>query len=409
MLHAKPSASFFEYSSSAGLDGDACRLILNRLNDDICARFLGNASIGYEFSETTAAHVVRTYDNVAKHLTSVLPHNAQTAKMLEDLKAKIMIHDISDILRENIVASTELDPDLKAKCAQNIERYDLAVTPFVYKLALIAAGQKRPAVFDDMIFELREKTIAKDQIGRGMTMDEVLDFTAHSTRLVQEQEAALAKKYPNWNSREVTEKTATMRAHYYAIEQATTFTGMQAQIHEKCDGTDYGLAVAAHKQQNQITPHIGHVPSHMTNRFNGRFEKNLAALFKMAGNNPTLQIAAATTAHYCYGVSKNAFLLGKTFVSLDPIPNEPTEHDKPEIHKLFAEQQMALCYDIENPSPLIHNLEVVELYNDARDELYHNGTLWLPAQNNTLLGSSTDIQRIELEQPAKNAMRNLVR
>lgn len=404
MLHAKPSESFFEYSSSAGLDGDACRLILNRLDDDICARFLGNATVGEGFYETTAAHVVRTYQNLETHLGAILPESRDTDLMLENLKSKIMIHDTSDILRENIVASTEVDPEMKQKLAQNIDLYDMIVTPFTYKLALFANKEKQPALFDETIFALRESTILPEQIGRQLRMEEVMEFTMKSIHAVSAKEQEFSR-FAAWDNAESLEKTDAMLIHYHSIERAIDFTGTQAQIHEKCDGTDYSLSISAYKQQHNLAPNIFHVPTFLTNRINNRFEKNLGYMIGHAGHDHLRMMAAAATINYCYGISEKSFAMGKDVVSLNPQANEPDIMDAQNIHDQFHAQQIALCQSGSEPD-LMPKENVVALYQEARHELQKNGVLWLPENGKTLL-ASTDIQKIMLPNTVRPALEKL--
>lgn len=407
MLKANPPAEFFDYGNT-GLDGDACRLILSKMDDPVCARFLGNPAIGYDFCETTAAHTVRTYQTLESILTKVLPDNAQRAATLNHHKAMITLHDMSDIIKEVIIATTEVNPELKAKCSGAIHTYDQTVTPFTYKLALFANTVRDHDMFNETIDEIRDATLYTGQHERGFTFEEALAFSANAVRVINQAEKQFSSRYRQWNTPEVAQKTATMMGYFNEIETQSSFEGLQSHIHEKCDGTTYSLQVSNQKTALGLTPTVFHAPSYLVNRINGRFEKQLGTLVKKAGDDPIKLAAAAATINHCFNVSKTAFTMGKPLTSMNPIPNEPTEDDAHAVHTDFVERQFAALNNkplsreeiqksnIIQPEPLIMANEVVELYRDAMMDLKFNNVLWVPEQGKTLLESGNKVQKMAL-------------
>ncbi len=399
MLHAQIPENFFDFGNT-GLNGDACELILKKMDDDVCGRFLGSPIVGYEFSETTAAHEVRTYEKLAELIKHVIKDPKQQYDTLCHYKAMIMLHDVSDVIKEVIVASVETDPVLKHQCATELRNYDLAVTPFVYQLALTATAQKSKALFNDTIDHLRFKLLKGDQRGRGFTMEESIEFCNNTVATIQ-QSASLFRGFANWKEPQMEQNTRVMMAYYNEIEQTSSFAGMHSQIHEKADGTAYACGISHFKNENGLTPTHYHCRGVAQNRINGRYEKNLANLIDRAGNNPQQLALALCSMQHCYNISQTTYTLGKPHISFQDIANEPDEHHAHDIHLQFAEQRKELFQ--KGDATIIESKTLVDLYGNAIHSMVQDGICLVPEAGKTLAESKA-ITRLALDDRTRETL-----
>lgn len=396
MTQNNSTDNFFDFGST-GLDGNACALILKKLGDPVCNRFLGNPIVSHGFSETTADHVVRTYQNIERLVHETLGPSAQRSDYLHQAKAQLMVHDMSDIIKEVILASTETDPVLKAQCQTQLHNYDMTITPFVYKLALYSSAYG-PMFFSDTIDQIREDTLESEQRDRGFRMDEAINFCHSATRLVGHLEKGF-RNLPKWDAAKLQMQTDIMMTHYNAIETQTNFIGMQTHIHEKCDGTDYCAAVSQEKIDQKLggMTHF-HVPPHILNRINGRYEGKLAGLLEMAGDSPEYQAMALKTMSYCYGVSHKVYTLSKPYFSLTALENEPKETDPQEAHDTFSQQKIHQI--LQQKQDLMPHFDVAFLYKEAAHSVSRFGKTLVPEKGKTLI-ESEDAQFYELPSHAR--------
>jgi hypothetical protein len=399
MLHARIPENFFDFGTT-GLNGDACELILNKMDDAVCGRFLGSPIVGYEFSETTAAHEVRTYEKLEQLIKHVIKDPGHQYNTLCHYKAMIMLHDVSDVIKEVIVASVETDPVLKKQCAVELKNYDLTVTPFVYQLALTATAQKSKALFNDTIDHLRFELLAGDQHGRGFTMEESIEFCNKSVTTIQET-SRLFRGFSNWKEPQMVHETRVMMAYYNEIEQTTSFAGMHSQIHEKADGTAYACGISHFKNDNGLTPTHYHCRSVVQNRINGRYEKNLANLIERAGNNPQQLALALCSLQHCYNISQTTYALGKPHISLQELVDEPDEHHAHDIHLQFAAQRKELFQ--KGDATIIESKTLVDLYGNAIHSMVQDGICLVPEAGKTLAESKA-ITRLTLDDRTRNTL-----
>lgn len=393
MLHAKIPDGFFDFGDT-GLDGDACALILEKMDDDVCGRFLGNPTVGYEYSETTAAHEVRTYETVERMINHVVRDPQENSARKNHYKAMIMLHDVSDVLKEVIVASTETDPVLAQQCFAQLLNYDLTVTPFIYKLALFSKAEGSDKFFADVIDSLRNDLLDPAQHGRGFSMAESIAFCDASVSLVKQREMEF-NSFRNWNAPGTDQKITIAMQYYNEIERTSSFAGLQSQIQEKSDGTEYACRISTVKNGLGQTPTHYHSSGNVLNRINGRYEKKLNPLVRSAKSAQEKALAACTL-HHCYNISQTVYHLGKEYTCLTAIPGEPCEIDSHEKHLDFVAKQKT---NFDAGDKTIHpRQKLIDLYGEAKQDLAR-GTLWLPEDNKTLAESAT-FQKIKMGKQA---------
>lgn len=377
MLRCANIPDHFYRFGPAGFHVPAATFIMEQLDDPIAARFLSVPNVGYEFSETTCAHVVRSTETAESIYNSVPQDAEKKEETLSRIRAMLFVHDIPDLAKEVITAIEETDPLKKEHFSKLLKQYEISLIPFAYRLAHQRAREGRKDIFLHEIKMLRDHLVTPDQYKRGFTPAEATAFCEKSLAYIAQRGKTLLLD-DHHDSPMLRKEVDSLLAHYHDIENGASFEGLQAQIIEKCDGTYYACTISQKKNKEHRRPTHYHMQGHLLNRINARYEKNLQPLYGMAGDDPIKQALAIRTLQHCYTVSKTTVELTKPFFSLKQDSREPGFDDHDGIFTLFVENHKDDC-------DFMRRDTACALYQDALDRLKNEKIVTLPAPGKTLL------------------------